>query len=65
MEGANAPSVLFLGFCLSNKIVENGWVLMSGLVGSKKLKCHPEFISGSCQNVVSTLSWQDAETSSA
>ena len=27
--------------------------------------CHPEFISGSNQNVVNTPKWQDAETSSA
>ena len=27
--------------------------------------CHPEFISGSYQNVVNTPDWQDAETSSA
>ena len=30
-----------------------------------KLSCHPEFISGSYQNVVNTRSLQDAETSSA
>ena len=32
----------------------NGCILMSGLLGSIKLKCHPEFISGSYQNVVNT-----------
>ena len=35
-----------------------------GLVNFRP-NCHPEFISGSYQNVVNTPDWQDAETSSA
>lgn len=37
-------------FCKMNVIC----ILMSGLVESLNLRCHPEFISGSCQNLVET-----------
>ena len=32
-------------------------ILMSVLLGSKQLKCHPEFISGSIQNPSHTPNW--------
>ena len=53
-----------LGGTLKNKVHQKTVFVQFGFLDFRP-HCHPEFISGSCQNVVGTPNWQDAETSSA
>ena len=49
---------------MENKVHQKTVFVQFGFIDFRPF-CHPEFISGSNQNVVNTPKWQDAETSSA
>ena len=58
------PNLPLWGGTLENKVHQKPVFVQFEILNFRP-NCHPEFVSGSYQNVVNTPNWQDAETSSA